>query len=188
MGVAAELGAAGCEDLASVLLTEEQIQARVAELAQQIAQDYHNQYPLLVGVLKGSIVFLSDLMREIQIPLEIDLLCVSSYGHSARTSGELTLLKDLTADVRGRHVLLVEDIVDSGVTLARLVALLGQRQPASLRVCALLSKPARREVEVEVAYTGFDIPDEFVVGYGLDYAERFRWLRYVAVLKPEAYA
>lgn len=188
MGVDAILGAAGCEDLASVLLTEEQIRARVAQLGEQIARDYENQYPLLVGVLKGSIIFLADLMRAIQIPLEIDLLCVSSYGHGARTSGELAVLKDLTAEVRGRHVLLVEDIVDSGVTLARLTDLLGQRQPASLRLCALLSKPARREVEVDVAYTGFEIPDEFVVGYGLDYAERFRWLPYVAVVKPDAYA
>lgn len=188
MGVEPVLGAAGCDDLASVLLTEEQIQARVVELGAQIARDYKDQYPLLVGVLKGSIVFLADLMRKIQIPLEIDLLCVSSYGLNSRTSGELTLLKDLAVDVRGRHVLLVEDIVDSGVTLSHLMDLLGRRDPASLRICALLSKPDRRQVQIEMAYTGFEIPDEFVVGYGLDYAERFRWLPCVAVLKPEAYA
>lgn len=174
-------------DLASVLLTEEAIRGRVAELARQIAADYAGQNPLVVGVLKGSVVFLSDLVREMGIPLEIDLVCVTSYGQSAESCGEITILKDLSAEVRGRHVLLVEDILDSGVTIRHLADLLRQRAPASLRVCALLSKPARRKVECEADYLGFEIPDEFVVGYGLDYAERYRWLPYVAVLKPEIY-
>ena len=174
-------------DLASVLLTKEAIQARVAELARQIAADYEGKNPLVVGVLKGSVVFLSDLMREMGIPLEVDLVCVSSYGQSAESCGEITILKDLTAEVQGRHVLLVEDILDSGMTICHLAALLRQREPASLRICALLSKPTRRQVECEADYLGFEIPDEFVVGYGLDYAERFHWLPYVAVLKPESY-
>lgn len=175
-------------DLASVLLTEDAIRARVAELGRELAADYAGHNPLLVGVLKGSVVFLSDLVREMAIPLEIDLVCVSSYGHSADSCGEITILKDLSAPVQGRHVVLVEDILDSGLTICHLAALLGQREPASLRVCALLSKPSRRKVQCEADYLGFEIPDEFVVGYGLDYAERFRWLPYVAVLKPEIYS
>lgn len=185
MGVepAAQWGA----ELASVLLTEEAIRTRVGELACQLAADYAGQNPLVVGVLKGSVLFLSDLVRAMGIPLEIDLVCVSSYGQGTESCGEITILKDVSAQVQGRHVLLVEDILDSGVTISRLAALLEQRDPASLRVCALLSKPARRQVECEADYLGFEIPDEFVVGYGLDCAERFRWLPYVAVLKPEAY-
>jgi hypoxanthine phosphoribosyltransferase len=173
-------------DLQSVLLTEESIRERVAQLGQQLATDYEGQNPLVVGVLKGSVVFLSDLIRAMGVPLEIDLVCVTSYGQSAKSCGKITLLKDLSADVKGRHVLLVEDIIDSGVTVSHLAELLSQRQPASLRVCTLLSKPARREVACEPDYLGFEIPDEFVVGYGLDFAERYRWLPYVAVLKPEA--
>jgi hypoxanthine phosphoribosyltransferase len=139
-------------------------------------------------VMKGSIVFLSDLMRQIGIPLEIDLVCVSSYGQGARSAGQIELLKDLSVDIRGRHVLLIEDIVDTGVTLSRLRQLFLQRDPASVAICALLSKPERREVDVPLTYTGFQIPDEFVVGYGLDYAEHYRHLPFVAVLKPEVYA
>jgi hypoxanthine phosphoribosyltransferase len=175
-------------DLQSVLLTEEAIKARVDELGSQLAAEYSGRHPLVVGVLKGSVIFLSDLVRAMGIPLEIDLVCVTSYGQCAKSCGSITLLKDLAADVKGRHVLLVEDIIDSGVTVSQLADLLGQREPASLRVCTLLSKPARREVACEPDYLGFEIPDEFVVGYGLDYAERYRWLPYVAVLKPEAYA
>lgn len=175
------------DDLASVLLTEEQIRTRVAELAQEIARDYAGQHPLLIGVLKGSIVFLSDLMRQLSFPLEIDLVCCSSYGQSATSNDDLQLLKAPSCPLAGRHVLLVEDIVDTGLTLAKLIELLGAQQPASLKVCCLLSKPSRRETEVEVHYTGFEIPDEFVVGYGLDFAERYRWLPHVAVMKPEVY-
>ncbi|MEI6502108.1 MAG: hypoxanthine phosphoribosyltransferase [Armatimonadota bacterium] len=175
-------------DLASVLLTEEAIQARVADLARQIAVDYEGQNPLLIGVLKGSVVFLCDLVRAMGMPVEIDLVCVSSYGQGAQSCGEITILKDVSAPVQGRHVLIVEDILDSGLTIRHLAALLRDRAPASLRACALLSKPSRRKVECEADYLGFEIPDEFVVGYGLDYAERFRWLPYVAVLRPEAYS
>lgn len=183
MGIEA---AAGCDDLASVLLTEEQIQARVSELAAEIARDYAGRQPLLIGVLKGAFVFLSDLMRQLKFPLEVDFVCCASYGQSANSSGEIQLLKAPGGRLTGRHVLVVEDIVDTGLTLAKLVAMLGQQQPASLRVCCLLSKPARRETEIEIHYTGFEIPDEFVVGYGLDYAERYRWLPHVAVVKPKA--
>jgi hypoxanthine phosphoribosyltransferase len=175
------------DELASVLLTEEQIQTRVTELAQEIARDYAGQCPLLIGVLKGSIVFLSDLMRKLSLPLEIDLICCSSYGSAATSSGDVTLRTAPACQVSGRHVLLVEDIVDTGLTLAKLIELLQAQQPASLKVCCLLSKPSRRETEVEIHYTGFEIPDEFVVGYGLDYAERYRWLPHVAVVKPEVY-
>jgi hypoxanthine phosphoribosyltransferase len=184
MGIEA---AAGCDDLACVLLTEEQIQARVSELAAEIARDYAGQRPLLIGILKGAFVFLSDLMRRLSFPLEVDFVCCASYGQAANSSGELELLKGPGCPLAGRHILIVEDIVDTGLTLAKLVAMLGQEQPASLKICCLLSKPSRRETEIEVHYTGFEIPDEFVVGYGLDYAERYRWLPHVAVVKPETY-
>ncbi len=174
-------------DLASVLLTEDQIQSRVAELAETLAAEYRDKHPLLIGVLKGSIVFLSDLMRRLNLPLEVDLVCCESYGQSCESSGEVRLRLDLAQEVRGRHVLLIEDIVDTGLTLAWLRERLREREPASLEICCLLSKPSRRQADLEPAYVGFEIPDAFVVGYGLDYAERFRWLPYVAVLKPEAY-
>jgi len=174
-------------DLASILLTEDQIQSRVAEMAAELAEEYRDKHPLLIGVLKGSIVFLSDLMRRLNLPLEVDLVCCESYGHSATSSGEVHLRLDLTQEIRDRHVLVVEDIVDTGVTLAWLRERLWERQPASLRVCCLLSKPSRRLADLEPEHVGFEIPDAFVVGYGLDYAERYRWLPYVAVLKPEAY-
>ena len=175
------------DSLARVLLTQEQIEARVRDLAGEIRQDYAGKTPLLVGVLKGSIVFLSDLIRNLDMPLEVDLLCASSYGEGTTSSGQMQLVKDVSADLGGRHVLLVEDIIDTGLTLSRLAETLRSRGPASVEACCLLSKPARREVELEVRYTGFEIPDEFVVGYGLDYAEAFRNLPYVAVLKREAY-
>lgn len=173
--------------IAAVLLTEEQIQKRVRELAAEIAADYADKHPLLIGVLKGSIVFLADLMRLLRFPLEIDLICVASYGANAISNGAVQLRLDLSRDIQGRHVLLIEDIVDTGHTLAQIVALLQRRQPASLKVCCFLDKPSRRETPVQLDYVGFAIPNEFVVGYGLDYAERFRWLPYVAALKPEVY-
>ena len=174
-------------DLACVLLTEEQISERVRQLAGEIAGDYASRNPLLIGVLKGSIIFLADLIRALDMPLEVDLMCASSYGQGADSSGAVNLLKDISQDVQGRHVLIVEDIIDTGRTLSRLLSMMRKRGAASVAACCLLSKPARREVAVEVRYTGFEIPNEFVVGYGLDYAERFRGLPYVAVLKPEAY-
>lgn len=176
------------EDFASVLLTEAQIGERVEALAREIAAQYADKHPLLIGVLKGSIVFLADLMRRLDIPLEIDLICASSYGGGSETSGTVTLLKDLSQDIRGRHVLVVEDIVDTGTTLRCLLDLLQERSPASLGIVALLSKPDRRRAHIDIDFLGFEIPDEFVVGYGLDFAEKYRYLPYLAVLKPEAYA
>lgn len=176
------------EDFASVLLTEAEIAERVEALAQEIAVQYADKRPLLIGILKGSIVFLADLMRKLNIPLEMDLICASSYGCDSETSGTVTILKDVSQDIRGRHVLIVEDIVDTGVTLRCLVDLLKERAPASLAIVALLSKPDRRRTHIDIDFLGFEIPDEFVVGYGLDFAEKYRYLPYVAVLKPEAYA
>jgi hypoxanthine phosphoribosyltransferase len=176
------------QDVARTLISEEELQRRIAELGREISEDYEGLDPLLVCVLKGGYVFLADLTRHLTIRHEIDFMAVSSYGDSTLTSGVVRILKDLESDISGRHVLLVEDIIDTGHTLAYLLENLRVRQPASLNVCSLLNKPARREVDLEVAYQGFVIPNEFVVGYGLDYGENYRNLRFVAVLKPEVYA
>lgn len=176
-------------DIARVLLTSQQIQARVAELGRQIAGDYADvDELLLVGVLKGSVVFIVDLARQIDLPLAMDFIAISSYGQSTESSGVVRLLKDLDSDIQDRHVLIVEDIIDSGLTLAYLLDQLERRNPASLRICSLLNKPERRTTDVRVDYLGFDIPNEFVVGYGLDYAERYRNLPFIGILKPEVYA
>ncbi len=176
-------------DIAEILLTAEQIQGRVAELAADIRRDYADaQDLLLVGVLKGSVMLMVDLARALERPLAIDFIAISSYGQTTETSGVVRMLKDLDTDVRGRHVLIVEDIVDSGLTLAYLRESLERRNPASLRVCALLSKPDRRTADVQVDYVGFDIPNEFVVGYGLDFAERYRNLAYIGVLRRDVYS
>jgi hypoxanthine phosphoribosyltransferase len=175
------------QDLASVLLTESQIEDRVQELAAELAAEYRDKHPLLIGVLKGSVVSLSDLMRALCFPLEIDLVCCESYGKSFESSGEVHLRLDLSHEVCDRHVILVEDIVDTGLTLSWLRDRLCERGPAPLSICCLLSKPSRRKAPLTPEYVGFEIPDEFVVGYGLDYAERYRWLPYVAVLRPEVY-
>lgn len=172
----------------SVLLTPEQLQARVAELGLQISQDYAGKDLLLVGVLRGVAVFMGDMVRSIQVPLGIDFMSISSYGTSTRSSGVVRILKDLDENITGRHVLIIEDIVDTGLTLSYLERQLLERRPASLEVCALLDKPARRLTEVPVRYVGFTIPDKFVVGYGLDYAQRYRNLPFVGVLKPEIYS
>jgi hypoxanthine phosphoribosyltransferase len=175
-------------DIAHVLLDHDRIQARVRELAAQIARDYADVDDLLlVGVLKGSAMFMVDLARSLQRHLALDFIAISSYGKSTETSGVVRVLKDLDSDIGGRHVLIVEDIVDSGLTLAYLRESLERRNPASLRVCALLDKPDRRTANVVVDYVGFHIPNEFVVGYGLDYAERYRNLPYIGVLRPEVY-
>lgn len=175
-------------DLLKVLLTEEQIRGRVEELAQEIGRDYAGVDDLLlVGVLKGSVMGLVDLARALKRPLAIDFMAISSYGQTTATSGVVRVLKDLDTDIGGRHVLIVEDIVDSGLTLSYLRASLARRHPASLRVCCFLNKPERREATVHVDYIGFDIPNEFVVGYGLDYAERYRNLPYIGVLNPDVY-
>jgi hypoxanthine phosphoribosyltransferase len=176
-------------DVADVLLSEERIRERVVELGRQISQDYAGQRLTLVSVLKGSLPFMADLMREIDIPLRIDLMEVSSYGGaSTESSGLVRILKDLSASIAGEQVLLVEDIIDTGLTLNYLVRYLRGKNPASLRICTLLDKPARRLVDIPVDYTGFTIPDQFVVGYGLDYGELYRNLRFVGVLRPEVYS
>jgi hypoxanthine phosphoribosyltransferase len=166
------------------LLTAEQIATRVGELADEITQAYRGRVPVLVGVLKGSVYFLADLVRRLRCDHEVDFISVSSYGDSTETSGVVRLLKDLDLDVTGRDVLLVEDIVDTGMSLDYIRRNLLSREPRSFAICALLDKPARRVVEVAVDYVGFTIPNAFVVGYGLDYAERFRHLPYVAVTEP----
>src|SRR5580765_7583634 len=175
--------------VAEVLVSEEAIQARVRELGQQISDDYRGRNLTLVSVLKGSLPFMADLMRAISVPVRIDLMEVSSYGGAAtETSGLVRILKDLSASIEGKDVLIVEDIIDTGLTLNYLLRYLRGKNPASLRICTLLDKPARRLVDIPVDYQGFEIPDQFVVGYGLDYGERYRNLRFVGVLRPEVYA
>ncbi|MGI6064919.1 MAG: hypoxanthine phosphoribosyltransferase [Bacillota bacterium] len=175
------------KDLKRILVTEEEIRQKVGELGRAISEDYRGKQLLVVGILKGSIVFMSDLIRAIDLPLEIDFMEVSSYGHSTESSGAVRILKDLDVDIEGRDVLVVEDIIDTGLTLNYLMEILRARKPASLKVCTFLNKPSRRKVKMEADFNGYDIPDEFAVGYGLDYAEKYRNLPYVAVLKPEAY-
>ena len=175
-------------DIGEVLLAEGQIQARVAELGAQISADHAGRQLTLVSVLKGSLPFMADLMRAITVPLRIDLMEVSSYGGATtESSGLVRILKDLSSSIEGEDVLIVEDIIDTGLTLNYLVRYLRGKNPKSLRICTLLDKPARRLVEIPVDYIGFEIPDQFVVGYGLDYGEVYRNLRYVGVLKPEVY-
>lgn len=174
-------------DVLKVLLTEEQIHERVAELGAQIAKDYADKNLLLVSVLKGSVAFMADLMRAIDIPLAIDFMAVSSYGSGVKTSGVVKIIKDLEIDLTGRDLLIVEDILDSGMTLNYIIDMLGTRNPNSVRICTLLDKPERHQVDVPVEYIGFTVPDEFVIGYGLDYDERYRNLPYIGVLKPEVY-
>jgi hypoxanthine phosphoribosyltransferase len=168
-----------------ILIESDRLQARIAELGEEISADYGGRDLLLVGVLKGAVFFMADLMRRITVPCEIDFMAISSYGAATDSSGVVRILKDLDINIEGRHVLVVEDIIDSGLTLSYLVRNLEAREPASLEICALMTKPERREIEVEVRYTGFEIPNRFVIGYGLDFAERYRNLPYVAVLHPD---
>jgi hypoxanthine phosphoribosyltransferase len=170
------------EAIGEVLVQADDLQHRVRQLGEEITGDYEGRELLLVGVLKGAIFFLSDLMRQIHVPCEVDFMAVASYGSATDTSGIVRILKDLDATIEGRHVLIVEDIVDSGLTLQYLLRTLEARNPASLEVCALLTKPDRRKVELPARYIGFEIPDKFAVGYGLDHAERFRNLPYIAAL------
>jgi hypoxanthine phosphoribosyltransferase len=170
-------------DLGEVLVTAEELRRRVVELGEQISRDYSGRSLLLVGVLKGAVFFLSDLMRCIEIPVEIDFMAVASYGSATDSSGVVRILKDLDASIEGRDVLIVEDIVDSGLTLQYLLRNLGSRNPRTLEVCALLTKPERRKVDLPTRYVGFEIADRFVVGYGLDFAELHRNLPYVAALE-----
>ena len=175
------------DDIESVVVSEKQIQARVDELAAEVSRDYAGRELLLVGVLKGAVMFMADFSRALSRPLTMEFMAVSSYGQSTTSSGVVRILKDLDRDIAGRDVLLVEDIIDSGLTLSWLLRNLCSRQPASVEVVALLRKPHAMRVDVPVRYVGFDIPDEFVVGYGLDYAEHYRDLRYVGILKPSVY-
>jgi hypoxanthine phosphoribosyltransferase len=175
-------------DLEEVLIPAEKLQRRIGELAEQIDADYAGRELLLVGVLKGAVMVMADLARAIRLPVEMDWMAVSSYGSGTRSSGVVRILKDLNTDITGRHVLLVEDIVDSGLTLSWLSNNLASRDPASLRICVLLRKPTAARMSVDVAYTGFDIPDKFVIGYGLDYAERYRNLPFIGTLAPHVYS
>jgi len=174
-------------DIKEVLVSKEALAAWIEELGEQISGDYAGERLLLVGVLRGAVIFMADLARAISRPVTIDFIAVSSYGASTHSSGVVRIIKDLDEDVTGKHLLLVEDIIDSGLTLKYLYDNLKSRNPASVRICTLLSKPSRRKVDVPVDYNGFTIPDDFVVGYGLDFAEKYRNLPFVGVLKPEAY-
>ena len=173
------------QGVGDILIGEEELQARIRELGAELSVDYAGREVLLVGVLKGAVFFMADLMRSLTIPCEIDFMAISSYGASTDSSGVVRILKDLDINIEGRHVLVVEDIVDSGLTLSYLMRNLESREPASLEVCALLTKPTRREIDVPVRYIGFEIPNRFVIGYGLDFAERYRNLPYVGVLHPD---
>jgi hypoxanthine phosphoribosyltransferase len=176
------------DDVATVLVTEEQISAKVAELGERLSRDYADRSLTLVSVLKGSLPFMADLMRAIRVPVAIDLMEVSSYGGpSTESSGLVRILKDLSSSIEGKDVVIVEDIIDTGLTLNYLIRYLRGKNPRTLRICALLDKPARRLVEIPIDYRGFTIPDQFVVGYGLDYGEYYRNLPFIAVLKPEVY-
>jgi hypoxanthine phosphoribosyltransferase len=168
-----------------ILIDEHALHARIAELGEEVSADYAGRDLLLIGVLKGAVFFMADLMRRLTVPCEIDFMAISSYGASTDSSGVVRILKDLDINIEGRHVLVVEDIIDSGLTLSYLIRNLEAREPASLQVCALMTKPERREIDVDVRYVGFEIPNRFVIGYGLDFAERYRNLPYVGVLHGE---
>ncbi|MBI4758247.1 MAG: hypoxanthine phosphoribosyltransferase [Chloroflexi bacterium] len=175
------------QDICEVILTSQEIQSRVQELGALLSHDYAGKDPVLVGVLKGVLVFMADLVRAISIPVSVDFMAVSSYGQTSGRQGVVRITKDLDESITGRHVILVEDIVDTGLTLGYVVKNLQARDPASLSVCALFDKKVRRLVDVDIAYRGFEIPDRFVVGYGLDYGERYRNLPFVGIMTPEAY-
>jgi hypoxanthine phosphoribosyltransferase len=175
------------DDIAEVLITSDEIQDKIRELAKQVTEEYRGKDVLLVGVLKGAFVFMSDLAREIQLPIEFDFMAVSSYGSSTKSSGVVRILKDLDYEITGRHVLLVEDIIDSGLTISYLLRYLEARGPASLEICSLFWKKGEQAVPLDVRFPGFEIPSVFVVGYGLDFDEKYRNLPYIGVLKPSAY-
>lgn len=175
-------------DIQKILISEEQLAAKVAELGAAISRDYEGKKLMILGVLKGSVVFMADLLRHITIPVEMDFMAVSSYGAGVKTTGVVKILKDLDRLIEGYHVLVVEDILDSGMTLSYLTELLRDRGPASVRIATLLDKPERRTADIQADYYGFRVPDAFVVGYGLDYSEKYRNLPYIGVLKPEVYS
>lgn len=175
------------QNIKEILVTEEEVKNTVKKLGQEITKAYKGKKLVVICILKGSIIFCADLVREIEVPLQLDFMAVSSYGDKAESSGAVQILKDLSSSVEGKHLLIVEDIVDTGLTLSYLIDTLGARKPASIKVCTFLDKPERRRANLEIDFSGIEIPDAFVVGYGLDYAENYRHLPYVAVLKPEAY-
>jgi hypoxanthine phosphoribosyltransferase len=174
---------AGDPAIGEVLVETEKLQGRVAELGAEISADYEGRDLVMIGILKGAVLFIADLMRHLTVPCEVDFMAVSSYGSETDSSGVVRILKDLDAPIEGRHVLIVEDIIDSGLTLQYLLRTLRARNPASLEVCSLLAKPNRRRVELPIRYLGFEIPNTYVIGYGLDYAQKYRNLEFVAVLK-----
>lgn len=176
------------EDVLRVLLSEEEIREKVRELGGKITADYKNSNLMLVTVLKGAVVFLADLMRQIDVPAEIDFMVVSSYGSGVKSSGVVKIVKDLDVPLAGKDILIVEDILDSGLTLSYIKELLESRGPRSIRIATLLDKPSRRKVDLQADYIGFSVPDEFVIGYGLDYDEKYRNLPYIGILKPEVYS
>ena len=175
------------QDMKEILFSQDQLKAKIAELGAAITRDYAGKKLLMVSILKGSIMVMADLMRAVNLPLQIDFMNVSSYGAGTASKGSVKILKDLDVDIKGLDVLIVEDILDSGITLYNMSKMLQQRHPNSIEICTLFSKPSRRQVEVEAKYIGFEIPDAFIVGYGLDYAERYRNVPYVGVLKEEVY-
>lgn len=175
------------EDIDRVLFTEEDLRARVAEMGRQITADHQGESLLVVSVLRGAAIFMADLVREIDLPLEMDYMAISSYGNGVKSSGIVRILKDLTSSGEGRHVLIAEDILDSGLTLKYLIRNLESRNPASIEVATLLRKKTKAQADIDCRYVGFECPDEFIVGYGMDYAERYRNLPYIGVLKPEVY-
>ena len=175
-------------DVKEVLITSQEIDDKVREIGARITEDYKGEKPLLIGILRGAVVIMSDLMRNIDLQCELDFMDISSYGTGTSSSGVVRILKDLEEDITDRHVLIVEDIIDTGLTLSYLMRSLQARKPASLEICALLSKPSRRRADLDVRYLGFEVPDEFVVGYGLDYAGAYRNLPDICVLKPEVFA
>lgn len=175
------------DDIRAVLVSEQQLKDKVAQLGAQISQDHAGKDLVLVSILKGAVVFMADLMRAVTIPCSIDFMVVSSYGAGTTTTGLVKIIKDLDSDLSGKDVLIVEDILDTGVTLSNLVPMLKMRDPNSVRICAILDKPSRRRADIQADYIGFQVPDEFVVGYGLDYDEKYRNLPYVGVLKPSVY-
>lgn len=176
------------DDILKVLLAQEELREKVKELGRQITQDYQGKNLMIVTVLKGAVVFLADLMREIDVPAEIDFMVVSSYGAGTKSSGVVKIVKDLDVPLKDKDLLIVEDILDSGMTLSYLKELLEGREPRSIRIATLLDKPARRKVDLKADYIGYSVPDEFVVGYGLDYDEKYRNLPYIGILKPEVYS
>jgi len=174
-------------DIKEVLISENELQAKIKELGETLSRDYQDKSPLMVCVLKGAVLFMSDLIREMKIPVQMDFMAVSSYGASTESSGVVRIIKDLDTTIEGRDIIIVEDIIDTGLTLSYLIDLLNRRNINSIKIITLLDKPHRRTVNLKPDYCGFTIPDEFVVGYGLDYAEKYRNLPYIGVLKPEVY-